>query len=169
MPEEPGPLKPKVTPCVRLRFSPLLREVLVDIVERVHAAELAASDKQSALPQVPGELPDPDLQTAWAEGLREREEYDTRALLALVTNPQFGKADMLATPSAAEALARASVRVRLYLRETILRDLNSAEVDGDFDVFRLPPAEQQGYACFRLLAHLEEDLILQLDPGAAKA
>ncbi len=169
MPEEPGPPLPAETLCVRLRFTPSLREVLIDIVGRVHAAQAAAPEAHLAPRGNPAESPDPDLQAAWAEGLREREEYDTRGLLALVMNPQFGLADIPLPPAAAEAVARASVRVRLYVRETLLRDLNADEVDGELDVFRLPPAEQQGYACFRLLAHLEEDLILQLDPGAAKA
>lgn len=154
---------------MRLRFTPSLRAVLIDIIGRVHAAQAAAPDEHTLPKGHPAELPDPELQAAWAEGLREREEYDTRGLLAIVMSPQFGQADILLAPSAAEALARASVRVRLHLRETLLQDLNSTEVDGDLDIFQLPPAAQQGYACFRLLAHLEEDLILQLDSGLAKS
>jgi len=167
MPEEPSPSAE--TLCVRLRFTPSLRAVLIDIVGRVHAAQAATPPEHAAPKGKPEELPDPELQAAWAEGLREREEYDTRGLLGLVLNPQFGLADVRVAPAAAEAIARASVRVRLHLRETLLRDLNSTQVDGDLDVFRLPPAEQQGYACFRLLAHLEEDMILQLDSGLAKS
>jgi hypothetical protein len=162
------PPAPSAAPVVRLRFSPLLRELLAAMVGRVHVAASAASDELKPTAPQPGDLPDPELDAAWAAGLREREEYDTRALLSLVMNPHFGVADLPLTPSAAEAIARASVRVRLHLRETLLRDLNALEVDGDLDVFRLPAVEQQGYACFRLLAHLEEDLILQLDPELRK-
>jgi hypothetical protein len=154
---------------VRLRFSPSLREALADIVGRVHSARATGPDEQSAPAPIPDELPDPELQAAWAEGLREREEYDTRALLDLMMNPQFGLADLAVTPATAEALARASAHARLYLRETLLRDLNSTQVDGDLDIFHLSPIEQQGYACFRLLAYFETDLILQLDSGAAKS
>ncbi len=63
---------------------------------------------------------------------------------------------------------RASVRVRLHLRETLLRDFKTIEEsEGHLDIYRLPPAEQQGYACFRMLGYLEEDLLYQLDPGLA--
>lgn len=154
---------------VRLRFSPELRELLVAIVGRVHAARAAAPEELKPPALNHAVIPDPELSAAWAEGLRERENYDTDAFLGLVVNPQFGGADLPVTSSAAEAIARGSVRIRLYLRETLLRDLDTEEIDGDVDIYRLPPAEQQGYACFRLLAHLEEDLILQLDPGLAKS
>jgi hypothetical protein len=167
MPEETAP-SAAGRPTTRLRFSPQLRELLAAMIGRVDAAAIAAPNEAQRPGIKPADLPDPDLDAAWAEGLREREEYDTRALLGLVMNSNFGAADLPLTPAAAEAIARASVRVRLHLRETLLRDLNSLEVDGDLDVFRLPPPEQQGYACFRLLAHLEEDLIVQLDPGLRK-
>jgi hypothetical protein len=168
MPEESAPSAPG-RPLARLRFSLPLRELLVAMVGRVHTAAAEATDEPPPSGPNPAHSPDPDLDAAWAEGLREREEYDNHALLALVMNPKFGLADLPLTPAAAEAIARASVRVRLHLRETLLRDLNAVEVDGDVDVFRLPAVEQQGYACFRLLAHLEEDLIHQLDPGIAKS
>jgi len=168
MPEQPAPSDPG-RPVARLRFSPPLRELLSAIVTRVHTAAVETPDAPPPPGAHPAQLPDPDLDAAWAEGLREREEFDNHALLALVVNPKFGLADLPLTPPAAEAIARASVRVRLHLRQTLLRDLNSVELDGDLDVFRLPPIEQQGYACFRLLAHLEEDLIHQLDPGLAKS
>jgi hypothetical protein len=161
MPEESAP---PAAPAVRLRFSPQLRELLAAMIGRVHASAAAPDEPPPAAPN-PANVPDPELDAAWAEGLREREEHDTRALLSLVMNPNFGVTHLPLTPSTAEAIARASVRVRLHLRETLLRDLNSLEVDGEVDVFRLAPPEQQGYACFRLLAHLEEDLIVQLDPG----
>ena len=164
MPEDPAPSTPG-RPIVRLRFSAPLRELLVAMIGRVHTAATAASDDRKPPGKNPADAPDPELDAAWAEGLREREEYDTHALLSLVMNPNFGVTNLPLTPAAAEAIARASVRVRLHLRETLLRDLNSTEVDGEVEVLRLPPVEQQGYACFRLLAHLEEDLILQLDPG----
>lgn len=167
MPDQPAP-SAAGRPVVRLRFSPPLRELLVAMVGRVHVAAAAAPEERKPPGRHPADLPDPELDAAWAEGLREREESDTHALLGLVMNPNFGVADLPLTPSAAEAIARASVRVRLHLRETLLRDLNSTEVDGELEVLRLPPVEQQGYACFRLLAHLEEDLILQLDPGLRK-
>ncbi len=162
----PFPSRPALR--VRLRFSPALRELLVTITGRVHAAQAAASESGNLPAPQSTDLPDPEWQAVWSEGLRERENYDTRALLALISNPQFGTADLMLAPPAAEAVARGSVRVRLHLRETLLRDLDTEEIDGDLDVYRLPPAEQQGYACFRLLAHLEEALILQLDPGLAK-
>lgn len=149
----------------RLRFSPQLRELLYMMVQRVHAAHATVPEERS----VPAGPPDPELQVAWAEGLRERDENDTRALMALVINGRFGMADVPLSVSTAEAVARASVRVRLYLRETVLRNLSSEQVNGDLDIYSLPPAEQQGYASFRLLAHLEEDLILQLDPGLQKS
>jgi hypothetical protein len=154
---------------VRLRFSPSLREVLMEVVARAYAARAAGPDERAALAPTVGEAPDADLQAAWAEGLREREEYDTLALLDLLKNPHFGQSDLFVASPAAEALARASVRARLHLRETILRDLNAAEAQGDVDVFDLPPAEQQGYACYRLLAYLESDLLIQLEPGLAQA
>jgi len=169
MPEEPPPNFARDALVVRLRFTPELRELLVAIVGRVHVAHAAAPEEMKPPAPNPAELPDPELQAAWAEGLREREDYDTRALLSLMMNPNFGLADLPLTPGSAEAVARASVRVRLHLRETLLRDLNSEETEGGLDVYRLPPAAQQGYACFRLLAHLEEDLILQLDPGLAQS
>ena len=110
------------------------------MIGRVDAAAIAAPNEPQPPGIKPADLPDPDLDAAWAEGLREREEYDTRALLGLVMNSNFGVADLPLTPAAAEAIARASVRVRLHLRETLLRDLNSLEVDGDLDVFRLAAA-----------------------------
>lgn len=169
MPEQSGPVPSPGVLRVRLRFSPLLRGVLLDLIQRVDNARAAAPEEITPPSGLPDEPPDPDLQAAWADSLRERAGFDTDALQALAANPQFGQADLPVAPPAAEALARASVQVRLHLRETLLRDLTTPEAQGEIDVFRLPPAEQQGYACFRLLAHLEEDLIQQLDPGARPA
>lgn len=169
MTEQSGPAPAAGKLVVRLRFSPLLREVLLDVVGRALVAHAAVPEGYAAPAAADGEPADPDLQAAWAEGLREREEYDTLALLDLAKNPLFGRSDLPVAPVVAEALARASVRVRLHLRETILRDLNAAETQGEAEVFHLPPAEQQGYACYRLLAHLESDLLIQLEPGLADA
>jgi hypothetical protein len=163
--------EPRLPPgkiSARLRFTPTLRELLATIVGHVHAAQAAAPDEFPAPTPDPAAPPDPDLQAAWAEGLRERVDHDTKALSDLVTDPRFGLADLPLSPSAAEAVARACTHVRLHLRETLLRDLTAAESEGSVDVFGLRPAEQQGYACFRLLAHLEEDLLLQLDPDLAQ-
>jgi hypothetical protein len=59
--------------------------------------------------------------------------------------------------------------VRLHLRETLLRNLHTNEIEGPLDIFRLPAVEQQGYACYRLLAMLEEDLVYQLDPDLLRS
>jgi hypothetical protein len=150
----------------RLRFSPALRELLAAMVQRVHA-------KPIGLPDAPvtdaSAEPDPDWQAAWGDSLRERTELDTTALDALIGDARFGVADLPLTPVAAEAILRGSVRVRLYLRDTVLRNLKTDEIEGHLDVFRLPVAEQQGYACYRLLAWLEEDLLHQLDPDLLRS
>ncbi|HTB63485.1 MAG TPA: hypothetical protein VK737_07840 [Opitutales bacterium] len=155
--------------AARLRISPKLRELLVAVVTRVQVATAAAPDHAAPPTANPADLPDPELDAAWAAGLRECEENDALTLLGLMTDANFGTANVPLTPVGAEAIARASVRVRLCLRETALREMNSADVEGGIDVYRLPPGEQQSYICFRLLAELEEDLILQLDPGLANS
>jgi hypothetical protein len=166
MAEETAPLFPVPALAARLRISPKLRDLLVAMVTRVQVA--VAENPHPPTPN-PSDLPDPELQLAWAEGLREREEHDSHTLLGLMMNPHFGLENVPLTPAGAEAIARASVRVRLYLRETALRNMNSADVERGIDIYRLPAAEQQSYICFRLLAELEQDLILQLDPGLANA
>jgi hypothetical protein len=154
------------TILARLRFSPALRGLLASIIQRVHTAPIT-------LPVAPvtdvSAEPDPDWQAAWGDSLRERTDLDTTALDALVGDVRFGAADLPLTPVAAEAILRASVRVRLHLRDTLLRELKTDEVEGHLDIFRLPAAEQQGYACYRLLAWLEEDLLHQLDPGLLRS
>jgi len=154
------------TVLVRLRFSPVLRELLASIVHRVHAAPFT-------LPNAPvvdaSAEQDADWHTAWRDSLRERSDLDTTALDALVGDARFGVANLPLTPVAAEAIMRACARVRLHLRDTILRDLRSEEVYGTLDIYRRTVAEQQGYACYRLLAMLEEDLVYQLDPGLLRS
>ncbi len=166
MAEDPPPYFAKDTILARLRFSPGLRELLASIVQRVHAAPFTIPPA----PVMDASAPhDPDWQTAWGDSLRERTDLDTTALDALVGDARFGAADLPLTPVAAEAIMRASVRVRLHLRDTILRDLKTDQVEGRLDIFRLPAAEQQGYLCYRLLAWLEEDLLHQLDPGLLRS
>jgi hypothetical protein len=162
MSEDPVPYFARDAIVARLRFSPVLREILAGIVQRIHAAP---STTPSAPVTDAAAAPDPDWQATWGDSLRERSDLDTTALDALVGDARFGAADLPLTPSAAEAILRASVRVRLHLRETILSDLNTAQIEGQLDPRRLPAAEQHGYACYRLLAWLEEDLLQQLDPG----
>jgi len=150
----------------RLRFSPALRELLASIVQRVHAKPLGLPD--APVTDAAAE-PDPDWQAAWGDSLRERTDLDTTALDALVGDARFGAADLPLTATAAEAILRGSVRVRLYLRDTVLHSLKTEEIEGHLDVFRLPPAEQQGYACYRILAWLEEDLLHQLNPDLLRS
>jgi len=151
---------------VRLRLSPQFRGLLIAVVERTHTA-------MTHSPAVPQGLtgdetkPDADLLTAWVEGLQEGNAGDTSVLMKLVRHPEFGEKDLPLSADDAEAVARAGVRVRLYLRETVLRDLSSAKLEGGTFFYGLPPAEQQTFACYRLLGHLEEDLLLQLDPSLA--
>jgi len=166
MSEDPAPYFSKDCILARLRFSPPLRELLASIIQRVHAAPFT-------LPTAPvtdaSAEPDPDWQAAWGDSLRERTDLDTTALDALVGDVRFGAADLPLTPVAAEAIMRASVRVRLHLRDTVLRDLKTDQIEGHLDIYRLPAAEQQGYLCYRLLAWLEEDLLHQLDPGLLRS
>jgi hypothetical protein len=150
----------------RVRFSPALRELLASIVQRIHAAPFTLPDAPVTNASAPH---DPDWQAAWGDSLRERTDLDTTALDALIGDARFGATDLPLTPVAAEAIMRASVRVRLHLRETVLRDLKTDQIEGHLDIFRLPAAEQQAYACYRLLAWLEEDLLHQLDPGLLRS
>jgi len=162
--EEAPNNRPPGVLAARIRFSPQVREVLVAIIKRVQTAK-ATAPEDFAVPQGPTEVPDTDLHAAWAEGLRERFAQDNQVLFDLINHEQFGRADLPLTPVAAEAVMRACTSVRLYLRETLLRKLTQAEAERGEHIFRLPPAEQQGYACFRLLGYLEEDLLYQIDPG----
>jgi len=166
MSEDPAPYFARDAILVRLRFSPVLRELLAGIVQRVHATpfSLPAAPVMDASAE-----PDADWQAAWSDSLRGRANFDTTALDALVGDVRFGAADLPLTPTAAEAIMRACVRVRLHLRETILRDLKTEEIEGPLDIFRLPAAEQRGYACYRLFAMLEEDLVHQLDPDLLRS
>jgi hypothetical protein len=148
---------------LRLRLSPSLRELLTRVIDRVHAA-MAAAPGNSVTPKVAGES-DAELDHAWEQGLRESEAGDAAALLHLLQAEGFGLGDLALDAGQAEAVMRSSVHVRLHLRDTLLRDLNTAELEGELDFFRLPLAEQQGFACYRLLLAIEQDLLLQLDPG----
>jgi hypothetical protein len=166
MSEDPAPYFARDAVLARLRFSPVLRELLVGIIQRIHAAPFRLPD--APVPDASAE-PDPDWQAAWGDSLRERTDLDTTALDALVGDARFGAADLPLTPTAAEGVMRACVRVRLHLRETLLRDLKTEEIEGPLDIFRLPAAEQRGYACYRLLAMLEDDLVHQLDPDLQRS
>jgi hypothetical protein len=151
---------------VRLRLSPPVRELLRGLVERVQsAAEAPGSSVDRGFAQ---SLPDPELLAALRASLRASGEQDAEALLAVLKAPGFGTSDLPLELDAAEAVMRESVRVRLHLHETVLRDLSVEELGGGLRFFRLPLSEQQGYACYRLLAHLEEDLLQQLDPRLAE-
>ena len=164
MSEDPAPYPARDSVLARLRFSPVLRELLANIVHRVHAAPFTFPNA----PVVDSTADhDHDWHAAWRDSLRERSDLDTTALDALVGDARFGVSNLPLTPAAAESIMRACVRVRLHLRDTILRDLKSEEVDGTLDIFRRTATEQQGYACYRLLAMLEEDLVYQLDPESS--
>jgi hypothetical protein len=152
------------TVLVRLRLSPPVRALVQGLIERVHAA--LDVRRQHPLDEVPGAMPvDEDLLAPWLEGLREGTTHDTRALLALLSRKGFGAEDIPLPAEEAEGVMRACVRVRLHLADTLLRDLKLAEVTGAKQIMRLSLAEQHGYACYRLLVHLEHDLLLQLDPS----
>jgi hypothetical protein len=142
-----------------------VRELLVRVVQQVNSAHAAAPNFPGPPPPQPGEPADAELQSAWIESLRESDAGDTLALVELFTHANFGAGDIALSPAAAEAVIRACARVRLHLRDTVLRELTADEAEGAADPFGLSPAEQQGYACFRLLAYLEAELLIQLDPG----
>ncbi len=133
------------------------------VIDRVHVA-MAAAPGEPSTPAVIGEQ-DTELDHAWEQGLRECETGDAAELLGLLKADGFGLGDLALDAARAEAIMRSSVHVRLHLRDTLLRDLNTAELEGELDFFRLPQAEQQGFACYRLLLAIEQDLLLQLDPG----
>jgi hypothetical protein len=101
--------------------------------------------------------------------LRTGAAVEAGELAKLLARPDFGVADIFLEPAPAEAVIRGSVQVRLHLHETLLRDLSAGELDGGLEFFSLTPVEQQGYACYRLLIHLEENLLRQIDPGLAGA
>jgi hypothetical protein len=148
---------------VRARLSPPFRELLRAVVQRVQAA--AATPPEP--PGVTEKLIDPELLAALTEELRSGAAVEAGELAKLLARPDFGVADIFLEPAPAEAVIRGSVQVRLHLHETLLRDLSAGELDGGLEFFSLTPVEQQGYACYRLLIHLEENLLRQIDPGLA--
>jgi hypothetical protein len=160
------PLQPGGPVRVRLRLSASFRDLLRAIVQRVQTAVTATPDPAPALAPG-GQTPDPELLAALNEELKTGGALDAEALATLLARPNFGSADLPLETAAAEAAMRASVQVRLRLHATILRGLSAHDLSGGLEIFRLTPAEQQAYACYRLLAHLEEDLLRQIDPGLA--
>jgi len=149
---------------VRARLSPPFRELLRAVVQRVQTAA-ATPPEPSEAPGMADKFIDPELLAALTEELREGAAVEAGELAKLLARPDFGAADIFIEPALAEAVIRGSVQVRLHLHETLLRDLSAGELDGGLEFFSLTPVEQQGYACYRLLIHLEENLLRQIDPG----
>ncbi|MGA2052608.1 MAG: hypothetical protein ABSH19_04780 [Opitutales bacterium] len=149
--------------CVRLRLSAPFRELLRAIVQRVQTAVTEAPDPAPKL-GAGNQAADPELLAALSEELQTGGALDARALADLLARPNFGTGDLPLEPATAEAVIRASVQVRLRLHAAILHRLSASDLGGGLEIFRLNPAEQQAYACYRLLAHLEEDLLHQIDP-----
>ncbi len=166
MSESGGGPSPSAGLRVRARLSPPFRELLRAVVQRVQVAA-------ATLPETPvssgmeDKFADPELLAALTEELRAGAAEEAGELARLLARPTFGMADIIVEPATAEAVIRGSVQVRLHLHETLLRDLSAEELDGRQEFFRLSPVEQHGYACYRLLIHLEESLLQQLDPGLA--
>ena len=145
---------------VRARLSPPFRELLRAVVQRVQAAAATLPEPGAA-----DKFIDPELLAALTEELRVGAAAEAGELSKLLARPDFGVADIPLEPAEAEAVMRGSVQVRLHLHDTLLRDLSAGELDGGLEFFSLTPVEQQGYACYRLLIHLEENLLRQVDPG----
>jgi hypothetical protein len=145
----------------RLRLTPPFRDLLRSIVEQVQEA-VAQNPDDPGGPSV-FELPDRELQAALAHEREEAGATDAAALAKLLARPEFGTKEITLGPEEAEAVMRAMVQVRLRLHETLLQEWSPGELDGEVEVFRLSPGEQQGYACYRILAHLTDDLLGQMD------
>jgi hypothetical protein len=137
----------------RLRLTPPFRDLLRAVVQRAQGAVAADPKLAQGLGFV--EKTDPELLAALELELREGGAEEAR--------PEFGSAEILLEVEEAEAAIRGSVQVRLRLHETVLQQRSSEELEDARQFFKLSPIEQQGYACYRILAHLEEDLLAQLN------
>ncbi|MGH8020489.1 MAG: hypothetical protein ACREIA_19825 [Opitutaceae bacterium] len=106
---------------------------------------------------------DRELEGVWREGLIHTQVKDCRLLLALFGPEFFESGRIVFHQENSDAVLRAASAVRLKLRETALKTLDDAAIEGgEIELEKLSERERMGFASYLFLATLQEIIIKHL-------
>jgi hypothetical protein len=110
---------------------------------------------------------DPDMASAWKEGLSDDLTADTDELLQFVGEESFGHGAQFLSTGSAESILRACSALRLKIKDaylkSFLKDKDSEEIKISKNEMTL--IERQSYLCYLFLAILQGTLIQVMDPS----
>ncbi len=115
-----------------------------------------------------GEDADEDLREAWMQGLLESLQTDLDALNDLFMELGAGGGLLNVSEEQAEKMLRSASALRLRLRESCFKGLSEDALEtGKVDFHQFSPEDQRVYGVYLFLAHLQEQLIAELDQSAS--
>lgn len=140
---------------IDLRFPVEIREALRLFAdgyepERIHSVVESA--------EIPADA-DEDLAELWHSGLIAGVDADMRALVGLLSRPEFGRGAVAIPEDEAMHALRGFTVLRLALRSGPLRDVDDETLETDaVDRRRLTPAARHAYACYGILGQIQAAL-----------
>lgn len=116
-----------------------------------------------------GDEADEDLREAWTQGLLESLQNDLDALNDLFMELGAGAGVLEVSDEQSERILRAASALRLRLRESCFRDIPEEALEtGKVDFRKLSPEDQRVYGVYLFLAHLQEQLIAEIDSPSSE-